>query len=718
MRKKLDFQLQAMVENTSDAIYIKDRDGRYLFVNSVGAELLGRNVEEILGKQDCDFLDCGESALVMKTDQQVMSTREPCSCEQTVQLGGQEHSFLTQNYPYCSERGDVIGQIGVSRDITSYKEAKKSLERANAFLQAALDSTAEGVLGIDEHGYITYYNKRYLEMWRVPEAILAAQSDDTLMQHVLKQLKEPQRFHEQTRDVYSDSEGEFNDVFELFDGRVIERASRLQRIGETVIGRVWSFRDITARYRVEETLQDANRKLATRVAERTTALERANRKLTQLNKQLLYSTLHDSLTGLANRTLFTNHLRQAIERYKSRDNYGFSVLFLDFDRFKIVNDSLGHTVGDKLLVQIAERLLRSVRPEDTVARLGGDEFVILLDNVLGVEDSIRTAERVQCVLSKPFAFDEQVIQISASIGITTSTYNYKRPEDVLRDADIAMYRAKALSKATYQVFTREMRIRVESLSTLENDMRRAIERRELEVHYQPIVAVPNGGMIGVEALLRWKHPKLGMVSRAEFMPVAEETGLVVEFDHWILHEACKQVCEWQDVSPLSLNVNLSGQTFAHPSLVESVENSLRTTGCDPRSLKLELTESVLVHSSEETLATFSRLKALGVQLYIDDFGTGYSSLAYLQSLPIDAIKIDGTFIQGLTMSLESVALVKTILEMAHSLDIQVVAEGVETKQQFEHLRRLGCPYAQGYLFSKPLSAEDMTILVDKKGFSG
>jgi diguanylate cyclase (GGDEF)-like protein len=414
------------------------------------------------------------------------------------------------------------------------------------------------------------------------------------------------------------------------------------------------------------------------------------------------------LTGLPNRALFTDRLHQAIERYNARIDYGFSVLFLDFDRFKVVNDSLGHTVGDKLLVGIAERLLRCVRPSDTVARLGGDEFTILLEDVSGVEQAAGTAERIGREFSRPFVLGGQLVHTSASIGIAPSTYNYTQPEDVLRDADIAMYRAKALGKATFQVFTAEMGARAASLLTLDNDLRRAVERRELRVYYQPIVAVASGQLEGVEALLRWQHPRLGTVSLAEFMPIAEETGLIVELDRWTLHEACRQVQAWQGVLPLTLNVNLSGQAFAHPHLVERVGTSLAKTGFDPTKLNVELTESVLVRSSEGTLSTLSNLKALGVQLYIDDFGTGYSSLSYLQRLPIDALKIDRSFVQRMTINSESMELVRTILTMARNLNLSVVAEGVETSRQLKRLERLGCPYAQGYLFSKPLSAEAMT----------
>ena len=404
---------------------------------------------------------------------------------------------------------------------------------------------------------------------------------------------------------------------------------------------------------------------------------------------------------MPNRAFFTDRLHQAIERYNARVDYGFSVLFLDFDRFKLVNDSLGHTVGDQLLIAVAERLSHCVRPRDTVARLGGDKFTILLEDVTGMEQAASTAERIQRELSKPFVFGSQTIHTSASIGISSSAFNYEGAEDALRDADIAMCRAKTLGKATYQVFTLEMRERAVGLLTLENNLRRAIERQELRVHYQPVVAIASGQLTGVGALLRWQHPQLGMVSRAEFMPIAEETGLIVELDRWILREACRQLQVWQDVLPLTLNVNLSGKAFAHAGLVESVDASLADTSFDPKNLRLELTESVLVQSSEGTLITLAKLKTLGVELYIDDFGTGYSSLSRLQSFPVDILKVDQSFVSRIDEP-QGHALVAAVLAMADALLLDVVAEGVETSAHAAALSALGCRVAQGYLYSRPV----------------
>ena len=467
-------------------------------------------------------------------------------------------------------------------------------------------------------------------------------------------------------------------------------------------------RDVSDRKHLERERKEAQRELERQVLERTAALEKAKAELERANEKLLHDAFHDELTGLANRALFMDRLGVAIARNKRGGEGGFAVLFLDFDRFKIVNDSLGHTVGDALLVELSKRLRGCVRPGDTVARLGGDEFTILLE-VDAVEGAVRTAERVQKALGAPFVLAGHTLHSSASIGVVSHEIGHSRPEDVLRDADIAMYRAKALGRAGYQIFTREMRARAASLLTLENDLRGAIRKGELDIHYQPIVSVETGLPVGFEALARWTHPAHGFVSPAEFIPIAEEAGLIVELDRWVLREACGQVKRWQDafpdLPPLSLSVNVSGQGFARADLAERVNGILQDTGFDPRSLKLELTESVLMGSAN---ANFERLKALGVALHIDDFGTGYSSLSYLQRFPVDMLKIDRSFIQAMAERPESAELVRTITVMAKNLNLKVTAEGIETVEQLEHLRALGCEYGQGYLFAKPLSVSAAT----------
>ncbi len=426
-------------------------------------------------------------------------------------------------------------------------------------------------------------------------------------------------------------------------------------------------------------------------------------------EQLLHDAFHDALTGLSNRALFIDRLGQSIGRAKRRKDYQFAVLFLDIDRFKVVNDSLGHMVGDQLLISIAQRLEACLRPGDTVARLGGDEFAIFLDDVKDISDVTRVADRIQRELALPFKLSGQEIFTPASIGIALSATGYDRPEDLLRDADTAMYRAKALGKARHEVFDPAMRARAMERLQLETDLRRAIEREEIRLHYQPIVSLEAGGITGFEALVRWAHPQRGLVLPAEFITVAEETGLIIPIGWRVLGEACRQTRVWQERFPassrLSVSVNLSGKQFMQSDLIQRIGQILQETGLDARCLWLEITESVIMEHAESTVSLLSQLKGLGVQLDIDDFGTGYSSLGYLNRFPVDTLKVDRSFVSRMCVNEENAEIVRTILTLASNLGMDVIAEGVETAEQLEQLRALKCKYGQGYFFFKPVDSE-------------
>ncbi len=432
-----------------------------------------------------------------------------------------------------------------------------------------------------------------------------------------------------------------------------------------------------------------------------------DRKLAE--EQLLHDAFHDALTGLPNRALFTDRLKLALARHKRLGAEQFSVLFLDLDRFKVINDSLGHAIGDQLLVGIARRLESCLRPGDTVARLGGDEFTVLLEDVSDTREAIAVAERIEKELSPPFNLGGHEVYTTASIGIAPSTTGYERPDDILRDADTAMYRAKSLGKSRHEVFDREMHTRAVNLLNLETDLRRALDRREFSVHYQPIVSLETGAVQGFEALLRWRHPAHGFIPPAEFIPVAEETGLILPLGRWALEEACRQMREWQAryarASRMYVSVNLSGRQFASPELSAQIEGALEKTGLRPESLKLEVTESVVMGDTEKTIGMLRQLRALGVESSIDDFGTGYSSLAYLHHFPSTTLKVDRSFVGRMGEGEENTEIVRTILLLARNLGMRVVAEGVETEAQLAQLRALSCDYGQGYLFSKPVSAD-------------
>ena len=432
-------------------------------------------------------------------------------------------------------------------------------------------------------------------------------------------------------------------------------------------------------------------------------------------EQLIHSALHDHLTGLPNRALFIDHLKLSIKRAKRRTANSFAVLFLDLDRFKVVNDSLGHAIGDRLLVGIARRLETALRPGDTVARLGGDEFTILLEDLTDQAEALEVAARLQSDLAKPFNFDGHEVFTTVSIGLAPSEARYERPEDMLRDADTAMYCAKAQGKARSVVFDQSMHSRVLETMQLETDLRRAVEREEFVVYYQPIVALAGRRVRGFEALVRWQHPERGLLSPGIFIPLAEEMGLIGDIGRQVLRAACRQLRAWQGrfahAAPLTMSVNLSSKQFLQPDLVEQVLDVLEASRLAPHSLRLEVTESLMVENVEKATEVLRRMRAHGMQLSLDDFGTGYSSLSYLHHFPFNVLKVDRSFVTQIDRHDENREIVRTILLLAQNLGMDVVAEGVETEAQLAALRKLGCEYGQGYLFARPLTGEAATELL-------
>jgi diguanylate cyclase (GGDEF)-like protein/PAS domain S-box-containing protein len=427
-----------------------------------------------------------------------------------------------------------------------------------------------------------------------------------------------------------------------------------------------------------------------------------------------HRALHDPLTGLPNRLLFLDRLGQATERQRRRRDTLTAVLVLDLDRFKLVNESLGHHAGDDLLAAAAPRLRQAVRSSDTVARFSGDEFGILLEDIGGEQDAIDMAERIAGVFTRPFVLDGNEHFVTTSIGIALAEGG-ERAEDLLRDADAAMHRAKERGRARYELFDEALRGRALSRLRVENDLRRALERDELVLHYQPLVSLRDRAMVSVEALVRWEHPERGRISPGDFIPVAEENGLIEPIGRWVLEHACRQAAEWcrarPDAAPLTMSVNLSAAQLANPGLAETVATALRVSGLDPACLALELTESMLLSHNEELSQTLMALKALGVRLVLDDFGTGYSSLSYLTRLPLDALKVDRSFVDGLGTESRDTAVTEAIVAMSRALQLRVVGEGAETELQVAELARLGCDLVQGFHFSRPVPAEEITHML-------
>ncbi len=436
---------------------------------------------------------------------------------------------------------------------------------------------------------------------------------------------------------------------------------------------------------------------------------RANEKT--MRKQAFY----DELTGLPNRALFVEHLQRTIAHTKRHAGSRFAVLFLDLDQFKTINDGLGHVLADQLLTQIGQRLRACVRPEDVVARIGGDEFTVLVSSIASTKEIIGLTDRIHAAMEPPIHVEMHEARATTSIGVALGTDAYDRSEDILRDADIAMYEAKALGRANTVIFDDRMRASVVSRHAVESDLRHAVERDELFLEYQPIVALGDLRLVGFEALVRWKHPTRGILQPAEFIQTAEQTGLIVPIDQWVLRTACAQLRAWQadalDAVPLTMSVNLSAKQFSHNDLCQRVQRSLAESHVAASSLNLEITESTMMERSETVASVLAELRALQVDIHIDDFGTGYSSLSYLRMLPVSAVKIDRSFISGMQANKERGEMVRAIVSLAHNLRLTVVAEGVEAVEELRALQELSCEYAQGFLFARPLSASAAGALV-------
>jgi diguanylate cyclase (GGDEF)-like protein len=455
-------------------------------------------------------------------------------------------------------------------------------------------------------------------------------------------------------------------------------------------------------------LRDGYAALQSEIEERKRAEER-----------LLYDAFHDALTGLPNRALFLDRLKHVIESGKRDGEQLYGVLFLDLDRFKVVNDTLGHLVGDHLLVAVSERLAECLRPGDTVARLGGDEFGILLERIAGPQTAMQVAERVQKALSKAVEVDGHELFVTGSIGVAVGSERYQRPEQVLRDADIAMYQAKTKGKACSELFDAEMHGSVVDRLQLEADLRRAVERSEgFVLHFQPIVALRTGKLIGLEALVRWDKPERGLLDAAEFIGLAEESGTVVAMGEWAIQTACAQLRAWQERVPalagVTLSVNVSARQFHRRDFVENFRRVVHDAGVDPRFVAVEVRESVIMDDVEASAAKLAQLREAGIQIHVDDFGTGYSSLSYLHRFPITAVKIDRSFVAGLPGHHESEEVIKAIVSIAESLDFDVIAEGIEQKAQAEKLQELRCRYGQGFHLARPLAADDVVKWVEAK----
>ncbi|AFY41764.1 EAL domain-containing protein [Nostoc sp. PCC 7107] len=590
--------------------------------------------------------------------------------------------------------------------IAAIDEARQQAK--NLFI-TTLNTVPDIVLVLDEQGIILQTNVAAEELFQISTQQLVGQN---LNQFLIDHYGKPEQWAMRSEQTLKTNQGSY--IVES----TVSQPSNLQLRQYVVI-----LRDITQRKLAEEELKQYRCQLEQLVAERTIELMRVNQQLQQdiIERQraqelLLHNSLHDALTGLPNQSLFMERVKQALERTKQQKDYVFAVLFLDLDRFKVINDSLGHLLGNQLLIAISHRLQSVLRAGDMIARFGGDEFTILLDEIDEINDAIHVAERIQKLLALPFQLNEHKVFTNASIGIAVGKNNYEQAANILRDADVAMYRAKSLGKARYEVFHPKMHESASLLLQLETAMRHAlIQQEEFRLHYQPIVSLLTGKIIGFEALIRWHHPERGIISPEDFIPLAEETGMIASIGQWVLYEACRQLQAWHQqfpiYPPLTISVNFSGKQVMQPDIVKQVKQVLQDTGLEAGTLKLEITESLLMDNFELATAMLSQLTTLNIELHMDDFGTGYSSLSYLHRLPLKTIKIDRSFISNIGSRGENLEIVRAIVTLAHNLNMSVTAEGIETLQQLAQLKALQCDQGQGYFFFPALEGSAVEVLL-------
>jgi diguanylate cyclase (GGDEF)-like protein/PAS domain S-box-containing protein len=619
-----------------------------------------------------------------------------------------------------SRLGPIVArELRTTRHHREHLQIEKALRESNAILRATQEASGEGICLVSTDGKAVSFNPSFAALWKLsPEKAEALCAEGQLLYHVLAQHNDPDEWVEKMHFFFDHPTDSTRDEVILKDGRVLERysAPALSTDNEC-FGRVWSFKDISAHKTYEE--------------------------------QLAHQAFHDPVTGLPNRALFIDRLERTLARVR-RSTRSAGVLFLDLDRFKVVNDSLGHAVGDQLLIEVANRLRGCLRPGDTAARFGGDEFTILLEDIAALHDTIHVAERILQAFSDPFRLGTQEVHVSTSIGIVVAGRDADSADDLLRKADVAMYRAKHKGRAQYAVFDTQMSAQALERLQLEIDLRRAIKLRQLQLNFQPIVDLQRGRIIGTEALARWNHPSRGFVPPSEFVTLAEEIGMIRSIGEWVLREACTWARAWQEqfgaasgeektlestplgrarigtevlntstappkaaYDDLTVSVNLSARQFQQPNLADSTARVLRETGLPASCLIIEITESAVMDDVHAAVAQLEALKKLGIGLSVDDFGTGYSSLSYLERFPLDALKVDRAFVARVGERGERLAIVQAICNLAHALGLRVTAEGLEAGWQVAQLRRIGCRAGQGYYFSRPLSGDDMTALLER-----
>ncbi len=665
-------------------VWTADPNGKLDYVNERTVKYFGCTAEKLINDNWKDFVHPEDLSDCLKKWSHSLETGEYYECRFRLRKWDGEYQwYLARATPEFDADGKIFKWLGTNTDVDEQVKANAALKDSESKFRTLLQNMSEGLLQVNNDFVIEFVNDRFCDMtgYSSEELIGKTTYDFLYDDESIKFMQERDK-----RRLKGLSENYELGIQKKNGERLWVLIGGAPTIGEdgSVMGSMGVFTDITERKLAEE--------------------------------KLIHDAFHDVLTGLANRALFIDHLRLRIERAKREINPLFAILFLDFDRFKVINDSLGHSEGDKLLIAVAQRLESTLRSSDLIARLGGDEFTILLNELDDPNQASQIASRIQELLNTPFELAGGEIFMSASIGIALGSDGSISAEDMLRNADIAMYRAKSKGKARHQLFDQAMHDEALNQLQIETDLRQALGRNEFLLHYQPIFNLESRTIVGFEALIRWKHPKRGMVPPNEFIPIVEENGLIIPLGRWIIYESCRQMRQWQELNPaaldLTMSVNLSCKQFLQNDLAEQVMAMLVATRLDPQYLKLEITESHVMENGDSAVKMMKRLRSLGIELSLDDFGTGYSSLSYLHRLPVTNLKIDRSFINQMVVGDENSKLVSTIVTLAHNLNINVTAEGIETADQLVQLREINCEKGQGYYFSKPLEADAATDLIN------
>ncbi|PKO60030.1 MAG: sensor domain-containing diguanylate cyclase [Betaproteobacteria bacterium HGW-Betaproteobacteria-13] len=671
LEQQLHYQ-QALIDNFPFLVWLKDRDGRFLAVNRRLAEACGeRDPEAVKGRGDADLWPEDLARQYTDGDRQVMESGKSLSVEEQIRTSDGKRWIETYKAAVTDRSGDLLGTVGFARDITDRRRADEELRLADR----VFNSTVEGVLVTDAKGCILTVNPAF-------ETITGYRKDEVVggNPRILKSGRHESEFY---RDIW----------------RSVNATGQWR-------GELWNRRksgEIYPQWLTISVVRDSDELITHYVA---VFSDISTLKVAQ--EKIDFLAYHDSLTRLPNRILLRDRLEHALMRAR-RDDGGLALLFFDLDRFKSVNDTLGHTVGDELLIDVGSRISRLIRSSDTLARLGGDEFVLLMEDETDVRQVTTVARKMLDIFSSPRTVGGHALTVTASIGIARYPDDGEDADTLLKHADLAMYEAKSQGRNTYQFFSQDLTSGALERLVMENALRGAVVRKELVLHYQPQIDFTGGGLAGVEALVRWQHPELGLVSPGRFIPLAEEMGIIGEIGEWVLNEACRQMVAWDTEGfevPL-IAVNLSARQIDRDQIVQITDSALRRSGLAADRLELEVTESMIMREPERALGVLEGLRALGVALAIDDFGTGYSSLAYLRRLPLNRLKVDQSFVNDIGCDANGEAIIRAVIALARNLGLRTVAEGVETQSQSEFLRTEGCDIGQGYLYDRPLPAASL-----------